>query len=419
MERRLVGVTMTLAPVALAVSAIAAGVSLREPVWWRAAVQLAVLGGIAMMIYAVNIRVVPVFARRQWRSVRLLRLQVIAAGTGAWLSFFGIGLRSTPLTGGGQLLVLAGGVLFMVNIVSLFREEPAGMPAPPLRFGSQAAVDRIATKFMRLSGTYLLLGLTLGVALVWWRPGSGRWDLVWAHAMLLGFFLSMASGVCYHVLSRWSGVPWKSVGAIRVHYLLVAVGLPAMVLALAVDASGLFLIAGPLQAAAIALMLINIAPHALRLGGAVRAGILLAVACLAFGITLGVVFAIDPAVGARSRQIHAVVNLFGWGALLISGFGYAFAPNFAGVALRWARLAALQLGVLACGVLASTAVMFWRIYGGGPDAPVIVAQNVIAFGLLLFAVQVAGVFLLDTGPSEPVVIRPGNGIAFTRHRSTA
>ncbi len=419
MERRLVGVTMTLAPLALAASAIAAGVSLREPDWWRAAVQLAVLGGIAMMIYAVNIRVVPVFARRQWRSARLLRLQVVAAGTGAWLSFFGIGLRSTALTGVGQLLALAGGMLFMVNIVSLFRQAPAGAPAPPLRFESQAVVDRIATKFMRLSGTYLLFGLALGVALVWWRPGSGRWDLVWAHAMLVGFFLSMASGVCYHVLSRWSGISWRSVGAIRMHYLLVAIGLPAMVVALAVDATRLFLIAGPLQAVAIALLLVNMAPHAVRLGGPVRAGILLAVGCLAFGITLGVVFAIDPSVGARSRQIHAVANVFGWGGLLISGFGYAFAPSFAGVPLRWPRLALVQLGVLGTGVLASTAALFWRVYGDGPDAPVIAAQVVIAAGLLLLAVQVAGVFLLVPKPPERVLIRPGSGVAFVRHGGPA
>ena len=27
------------------------------------------------------------------------------------------------------------------------------------------------------------------MALVWWRPERGRWDLVWAHMLLVGFFI--------------------------------------------------------------------------------------------------------------------------------------------------------------------------------------------------------------------------------------
>src|SRR5690606_21434501 len=91
MERQLVCAILVLAPVAMAVSALAAGWSAREPSWWRAAVQLAVLGGIALMIYGVNIHIVPVFARRAWRSSRLLVAQVVAGGAGAWLAFAGIG----------------------------------------------------------------------------------------------------------------------------------------------------------------------------------------------------------------------------------------------------------------------------------------------------------------------------------------
>jgi len=75
--------------------------------------------------------------------------------------------------------------------------------------------------------------------------------------LLVGFFLTMASGVCYHVLSRWSGRPWRSVAAIRWHYLLVALGLPFMVLALATNWTGLFAVAGSVQATALALLLAN------------------------------------------------------------------------------------------------------------------------------------------------------------------
>jgi hypothetical protein len=399
MERKLVAGTLVAAPLALAASALAAGLSAREPSWWRAAVHLAVLGGIALMIYGVNIRIVPVFARRSWRSPRLLVTQVLAGGLGAWLAFLGIGTRSDSLTAIGEVLALAGGVLFMVNIVGLFKQPSSAEPAPPLRYAQQATVDRIATKFMRLSGTWLVLGLAVGVALVWWRPANGRWDLVWAHMLLIGFFLSMASGVCYHVLARWSDRPWRSVRAIRWHYTLVALGLPFMVLALATDWTALFLVAGPVQAAALALLVANAAPHVRRLRGPARAGMVGAALFLVFGVTLGVIFAIDPATGARLRQAHAVANLFGWAGLLISGFGYALVPGFAGTALRRPRLAAVQIGVLAAGVIAGIAATAWRMYGDGPDTAVIAAQAVVTAGLLLFAAQVASLFA--GAPTKP------------------
>ncbi len=391
-ERYLVGATLVLAPLALAASAVAAGWSAREPAWWQAAVQLAVLGGIAPMIYGVNIRIVPVFARRSWRSPRLLAAQVGTGVAGAWLAFAGIGFGNVGVRGAGEILALMGGVLFMVNIVGLFKQEPAG-EAPPLRFPQQVTVDRVATKFMRLSGTWLVLGLAVGVALTWWRPERGRWDLVWAHMLLVGFFLSMASGVCYHVLSRWSARPWASVAAIRWHYLAVAIGLPFMVLALAMDWEGLFLIAGPLQAAALALLLINSLPHVARLRGPSRIGIAVASAFLLGGLALGVMFAIDPATGARLRQAHAIANLFGWAGLLISGFGYALVPGFAGARLRWPRLAMAQIGIVALGVASGMAAVAWRMYGDGPDAPLMGAQALVATGMLLFAAQVAALFV--------------------------
>lgn len=392
MERKLVGATLVLAPVALATSALAAGWSAREPAWWQAAVHLAVLGGIALMIYGVNIRIVPVFARRPWRSSRLLAAQVVAGGVGAWLAFAGIGTGNDAVRGAGEILALVGGLLFLINIVGLFKQDPSG-EAAPVRFAQQATVDRIATKFMRLSGTWLVLGLAVGVALVWWRPERGRWDLVWAHMLLVGFFLSMASGVCYHVLSRWSERPWASVAAIRWHYIVVALGLPFMVLALATGWEELFLVAGPVQAAALALLLVNAAPHVARLRGPSRGGMVVAGVFLVVGLTLGVIFAIDPATGARLRQAHAIANLFGWAGLLISGFGYALVPGFAGAKLRWPRLAGAQLGILALGVAGGMAAVAWRMYGDGPDTAVFAAQAVVAAGMVLFAAQVAAMFV--------------------------
>jgi len=408
MNRRLVGATMVAAPVALAVAAVAAGLSPRYPAWWEAAVRLAVLGGITLMIYAVNIRIVPVFARRPWCSEGLLLAQVVAGAAGAWLAFLGTGMRDAPLDRSGHLLALAGGVLFMVNIVLLFRQEPTLPPAPPARVREQQAVDRIATQFTRLSGLMLVVGLGIGVMLSWWRPASGRWGLVWAHTLLVGFFLTMAAGVCYHVLARWTERDWRSVPMIRAHYRLVILSLPLMLLALAIDAGRLFLIAGPIQAVALGLFLANTLPLVWYLRRPVRAGILLAATMLVLGVGLGIAFAVDAGLGPRLRQTHALAIVFGFGGLLISGFGYTFVPSFAGRTLRWPRLAPVQLIVLVVGVAGGIAATAWRMLGMGPDGPVMVAGVGVGLGMLLFALQAAGTFAGPT-PERSVVSHPAVG----------
>lgn len=405
MNRTLTALTMIAAPIALAVAAFAAGLSAMSPSWWSAAVHLAVLGGITLMIYAVNIRIVPVFSRRVWKSEWLLIAQVGTGFLGAWITFIGIGIRWEALTGLGQILALVGGVLFMVNIIMLFKQDPVFRHVPPALFRDQPVVDRIATKFTRLSGSYLVLGLATGVVLTWWQPGVGRWDLVWAHMLLIGFFLSMASGVCYHVLSRWTGSPWRSISLIRWHYLLVALGLPLMVAALATDRTALFLLAGPVQALALGLFLVNILPLAWHLAGPVRVGVVMASAFLAVGVTLGIVFAIDPAIGAKMRQAHAITNLFGWSGLLISGFGYYFVPHFAGSSLRWPKLASVQLAVLSIGVIFGALATTWRVLDDGPAMSILIAQSTVTIGLLLFAFQTAGVFS-SPRTVTPTLIRP-------------
>lgn len=406
MHRKLVGITMTLAPLAIAVAAFAVGYSATHPTWWSAAVHLAVLGGITMMIYAVNIRIVPVFGRRNWRNPRLLLAQVILGLAGAWMTFVGIGLREVWLERPGQLLALVAGVLFMVNIVQLFHQK-ATMPSAPLKYEQQATVDKIAIGFTKLSAFLLLFGLMIGVMLSWWRPGFGRWDLVWAHIMLVGWFMTMASGVCYHVLSRWTGAPWRSITMIRLHYKTVAWGLPFMLLALAADLDWLFFIAGPLQALAILFFLMNIVPLVARLAGPVRAGIVLAVIFLVIGVSLGVMFAIDASTGPRLRQVHVMANVFGWAGLLISGFGYRLAPNFANISLRWPRLAVMQIVVMLAGVVTGMYAMWDRMYNGGATDAVMASTAIVGIGMLIFAVQVAGTFM--NGAESVQLLRPTVG----------
>lgn len=391
MGRYLAPASMICAMLAFGVAALAAGLTPYQPGLWHGAVQLAILGGIVPMIYAVNLRIVPVFSRRVWWNERWLRAQIALAIAGAWLVFVGIVASQDLAIIVGNALALAGGVLFVVNLQRLF-QQPVTMPPPPLPYPGQTEVDRTATWFMRLSSVYLLFGLVAGLAMNFWRLGSGRWDLVWAHAMLVGFFLSMVSGVCYHALSRWTGLPWRWPALIRVHLAVLALGLPAMLHALATNQMPLFAIAGPLQVVAIGLLLLNIAPMVPALPPLTRPAFAGAIALLVVGITLGALFAIDPVLGAYLRLTHAELNLFGWTGLLITGAGYYLVPRFAGQPLRWPRLAHVQLAALLCGIILGAAALAWRAYGSGPAALVLAAQLLVAAGYLLLGLLFAGTF---------------------------
>lgn len=388
---RLVPGSMIAAAIALAVAAMTAGLIDTHPAWWQAVVPLAVLGGIAPMIFAVNIRVVPVFSRRQWRSMRMVRAQVVTMLAGAWLVYAGrLGESDSAITVG-SILALASGLLFMANIATLFR-QPVNRPAPPSDASRQKQVGRLAIVFTRMSSLYLLFGLSVGVALRFWTPERGRWDLVWAHAMLVGFMLSMACGICYHVLSRWTGRDWGAIWPIRLHLIGTLVGLPLMLVALALDIDWLFMVAGPLQALAVALFLAMIVPMLLHLPGVTRTAMLAAGLFLLTGIVLGGWFAIDPAIGARLRLTHAGINLFGFTGLLISGVGYYLAPRFAGRPLRWPRLAWVQVALLAGGVITGAIAFAFRGYGHPNDAILTVAHAMIAAAFAVFALMIAGVF---------------------------
>ena len=291
-------------------------------------------------------------------DARWPRLQIGLAIAGAWLVFAGTIAGNVGIAVAGSALALGGGVVFMANILALFR-QPATLPAPPLPYPGQAEVDRVATRFMRMAGAYLVIGLGVGLIASVWRPETGRWDLVWAHAMLVGFFLSMASGVCYHVLSRWTGRNWGALMPIRLHVGIVALGLPVMPSPWPRITGGVFAIAGPLQAVAIGLFLVNIVPMVPALPDPTRPAFVAAALLLFAGSALGAMFAIEPAIGARLRLTHAEINLFGWTGLLISGAGYYLVPRFAGQLLRWPRLATVQLSALVVGVALAAVAFAW------------------------------------------------------------
>lgn len=410
MQRVLIASCLVLAPLALAVAMIATGLSATYPAWWSAAVRLAVLGGVTVMIYGINIHSVPEHSGRMWRSLPLVGVQVAAGVVGGWLAFLGRGMAEQDIERAGHLLATVGGILFMTNLALLFRQP--GPPRPPkvpvAQRTVQQRVDRLAIPFTIISGLVVVAGAALGLLLTFWRPGIGRWDLVWAHTMLLGFFFAMASGTSYHMLSRWTGRPWRSIRLVQVHLYAYLASFPLMLLALARNIDWLFMIAGPLMAVAMLAWAANVVPMALALNGPVRAGILLALLFLTVGVTFGVIFALDPAAGPRLRGTHVVANLYGFAGLLISGFGYAYLPRLSGApSLRWPGLAPVQLVVLGTGVAVGMIAMGLRMYGEAGTAPVLAGNVIAGAGMALFALQAAGTFLhgrlISPAPVMPTV----------------
>lgn len=398
---------MAAAMAAFTVASLSAGFSVTHPRSWGAAVALAVLGGIVPMIFAVNIRIVPVFSRRRWRNEAWLRVQVALALIGAWLVWLGRVAVWEHVTQVGFTVALGGAALFTVNVVRLFRQPAGPMPAPPLPFPEQGMVDRVATQFTRLSGTYLLVGLVVGVFNSLFRLPGERWDIVWAHTMLVGFFLSMASGVSYHALGRWSGRRWRWPAAIRIHFVIVTFGLPLMLVALATGWEALFLVAGPLQAVAVGLLIVMIAPMLPGLPLSTRLGFASSAFLLACGVTLGGAFAIDPAIGAHLRLAHATLNLFGGVGFLISGVAYYLVPRFAGQPLRWPRLVGPQLATLGLGILVAAVGWGWRGYGGDATGMIRVAHMAISTGFVLLGLMIAGTFAQTSAvPAGSIEVLP-------------
>jgi hypothetical protein len=181
---------------------------------------------------------------------------------------------------------------------------------------------------------------------------------------------------------------------------VVVVGLPAMLVALAAEWDDLFLVAGPLQAAAALLFVGAVAPFAPALPGPTRPAFAAALGVLVGGVVLGATFALAPEVGARLRQTHAELNLFGWTGLLVTGFGYYLAPRFAGRPLRWTVLIRPQLGALVGGVALSAGGLWWRAYGDGPAAFVALGNGLVALSFALFAVILIGTFRSSSGPAR-------------------
>lgn len=402
-ERSIIGVAVSAAPLAIGVALFMAGYSQTHPAWWTASVQLAVLGGITIMIYGVNVQALPVHSGKRWRFPQLVALQVGAGIAGAWLLAFGYGYRVDGWIQLGNLLAFTGAVLFLGNLMLLFSQPGERPPKIPWdQRTHQQKIDRLAIPFTMISGLAVVIGTALGVALDYWRPAQGRWDLVWAHLMLLGFFFAMASGTSYHMLGRWANREYTSLRLVQVQIFAFLIGLPTMTIALGWDIDWLFRVGAVSMAVAMVSWAINILPVAWSLSPAVRVGIALALIFMIIGIAFGVLFALDESLGPRLRTTHVVANLFGFAGLLVSGFGYRYVPLLAGVEdMRWPALKMPQVVLIAAGCAIGMVFMGLRMYGHIEPEAVLWPCVAGAIAMMAFAANATATFATNSRNEYP------------------
>jgi hypothetical protein len=120
--KQLVPLTMIAAMLGFATAALTIGFVPDHPTWWRAAVSLAVLGGVT----------IPRLAGHPLRWPRLVNIQLALLGGGVLIGaialvYRGYGHLNTTVILGAQLMVSAGFILFALIIGGTFfaRKSPA------------------------------------------------------------------------------------------------------------------------------------------------------------------------------------------------------------------------------------------------------------------------------------------------------
>jgi len=118
-----------------------------------------------------------------------------------------------------------------------------------------------------------------------------------------------------------------------------------------------------------------------------------ALLCLVLGIGLGASFAVDRALGATLRPLHAELNLWGYVTLLIYGMAYHMLPRFAGHPLRWVALATLQSWLAIGGVFVAS--IGWLMHNSAQQGRILlVGGGILQFGAVVLFVLIIGELLV-------------------------
>jgi cbb3-type cytochrome oxidase subunit 1 len=99
-------------------------------------------------------------------------------------------------------------------------------------------MDWFVKAFLKASLAWLLLGVTLGVAMAA-QPMWAVYRTAHMHMLLLGFVTMMIYGVAYHVIPRFAGVPLHGRRAATWHWYAANAGLALMIAGFAMRAAGM------------------------------------------------------------------------------------------------------------------------------------------------------------------------------------
>lgn len=286
---------------------------------WRAQLHLALFGFAGMMIFGMSYLFVPNFsgrmlARTDWAVAHLALAHAGVAGGAAALA------AGSPADWVFMALWLAGGGLWTANLLATLKGprlevlEKGLIPLEDAAESPRKRVDRWARVATAVVPIYLLAasaGFVASYAGVLAYP-------VPLHLYTTGFIALMIFGAGYHLLPRFTGVvPPPRFVALNVG--LGAAG-PALVGLSIGSPSGLFRGAALLEATAGLLFAGFVIGSLLKTGRRHPAYLFYAASavCLAAGVLLGLLFAVDY----RWRiytPVHAWVNLLGFAGLMIVG----------------------------------------------------------------------------------------------------
>jgi hypothetical protein len=225
---------------------------------WGAMVHASLFGWITIMIAAVNYHTMPVFAARDFHSQRLIWAHLLVLVFGLLASVAGLLMFLPALAIAGLLLELVAALLFVVNIVQLFRHGQARAKAPMPAIENQAQIDRIGTLATKASG--VCLPVALGLMLLERLSQPGSWMLAGEHLAALGWIMLMIVGVAYHVLPRFTGNALRGARWARAQLTCHLCAIALMVPALGFGWGRIFALGGVLMAGALILFAWTIWP---------------------------------------------------------------------------------------------------------------------------------------------------------------